>query len=513
MDFNLFREGWQRREHPGASGSRLERPDAIDPNRPVTALRTLLAAILLIATPATPSAAQAPTLDTRFGVAEGFRNPSVMADIGAGWERVVLPWDQIQPDGPGDFSWLGITIPASSCSGELNRGVAHRRPARSSRQPGRPPTRDHGRRSAPRNLDLPFDDPEQLLGPLRVRDGASYYAGRIDEWIIWNEPEFKPGDAGAGGTYTWLGTDEEFAQLLKVGYLARQARQSATRPSRSRARRTGSTCNQRSAAVLRAGARASCAAIPTPRATTTTTTRSRSTCTARPTTSSACTRVFKDIQKPLRPRQAAVADRDQRHADRRSGHPCAAATPTTPIQTTMDQQAAYAIQAFALAAAAGYQRIGFYQMVDARPVRRAGRVGRHARRRQPPAGRRRAADRHRATSSGYTGALRAARARDRSAGRLAGRSGLADAQLAGVPGRASTAGQPAGERAVERRRPRSRVRVSQERPSATLVDGTAPFTARCCRQAAGGSSICPPRRRTTRSDPAGYHFIGGEPRC
>lgn len=33
-------------------------------------------------------------------------------------------------------------------------------------------------------------------------------------------PEFKPTDPGAGGSYTWLGTDEQFAQLLKVAYLA-----------------------------------------------------------------------------------------------------------------------------------------------------------------------------------------------------------------------------------------------------------------------------------------------------
>src|SRR5207244_735334 len=37
-----------------------------------------------------------PVADTRFGVAEGFRNPAVMTDIGFGWERLVLPWDQIQ---------------------------------------------------------------------------------------------------------------------------------------------------------------------------------------------------------------------------------------------------------------------------------------------------------------------------------------------------------------------------------------------------------------------------------
>ena len=43
-----------------------------------------------------------------------------------------------------------------------------------------------------------------------------------------------------------------------------------------------------------------------------------------------------------------------------------------PIQTTMEQQAAFAIQAFALAAASGYRRIGFYQMVDADPCRQPG---------------------------------------------------------------------------------------------------------------------------------------------
>src|ERR1700680_1223793 len=35
------------------------------------------------------------------------------------------------------------------------------------------------------------------------------------------------------------------------------------------------------------------------------------------------------------------------------------------IKTTMDQQAAYGIQSLALAAAAGYAKIEFYQMVDA----------------------------------------------------------------------------------------------------------------------------------------------------
>ena len=64
-----------------------------------------------------------PVADVRFGIAEGFRNPAVMADIGAGWERLVLPWDQIQPDAAGDFSHLGQTLTNAQVQAELDRGT------------------------------------------------------------------------------------------------------------------------------------------------------------------------------------------------------------------------------------------------------------------------------------------------------------------------------------------------------------------------------------------------------
>src|SRR5262249_28314796 len=73
--------------------------------------------------------------------------------------------------------------------------------------------------SVPRNLDLPDDDPRNYWGRF-VYETVRYYAGRIDEWIVWNEPEFKPGDAAGSGTYTWLGSDEDFARLMQVAYLA-----------------------------------------------------------------------------------------------------------------------------------------------------------------------------------------------------------------------------------------------------------------------------------------------------
>lgn len=72
---------------------------------------------------------------------------------------------------------------------------------------------DQGRRSPPLNLNLPFDDPNNYWGRF-VAETAQHYAGRIDDWVLWNEPEFRPGDPGAGERFTWLGSDEEFAQLL-----------------------------------------------------------------------------------------------------------------------------------------------------------------------------------------------------------------------------------------------------------------------------------------------------------
>src|SRR5437773_1401836 len=67
-------------------------------------------ALLLIAS--SGGAAQS-TLDPRFGIDEGLSHPTTMAEIGAGWDRVLVPWYRIQPRGPGDVAgdgpvtWLG----------------------------------------------------------------------------------------------------------------------------------------------------------------------------------------------------------------------------------------------------------------------------------------------------------------------------------------------------------------------------------------------------------------------
>jgi hypothetical protein len=320
--------------------------------------------LLAIAVPAHAAPADSQRVaDARFGVAEGFRNPAVMADIGAGWERLILPWDQIQPDRPGDFSNLGRTITTAQIQTELNRGTRiaglfQFTPGWAAINPA------DGKRAVPKNLDLPFDDPNNYFGQY-VYQTAKFYAGQIDQWIIWNEPEFKPGDPGAGGSYTWLGSDAEFAQLLKVGYLAvKQANPHAVVSFPGTSYWIDVNSNRplfydRILSILAQDPEATAhnyyhdvVSLNLYRA---------------PDDVYRVHGVFKSIQarygidKPVWLTETNAMPSDD------SAIACADKHTNEAIRTTMDQQAAYAIQAEALAAAAGYQKIEFYQMVDANP--------------------------------------------------------------------------------------------------------------------------------------------------
>jgi hypothetical protein len=72
----------------------------------------------------------------------------------------------------------------------------------------------------PRGLYLPENDPGNAWATF-IRQIVSRYAGRVDRWIIWNEPDiWDPAYPGR----TWGGTVEEFFQLQRVAYnVAKQA--------------------------------------------------------------------------------------------------------------------------------------------------------------------------------------------------------------------------------------------------------------------------------------------------
>jgi hypothetical protein len=62
---------------------------------------------------------------------------------------------------------------------------------------------------------LPFDDPQNYWGQFMFKL-AQRYTGRINTWVIWNEPDLYS-DAIA---YTWDGTISDMYQLVKVASLA-----------------------------------------------------------------------------------------------------------------------------------------------------------------------------------------------------------------------------------------------------------------------------------------------------
>jgi hypothetical protein len=296
---------------------------------------------------------------TRFGIAEGYRNPTAFADSGATWQRLVVPWRAIQPNGPDDFSNLGNTLPASEIRAELDRGVKlsgllQFTPTWAAANP------DLGERSPPRNLDLPIDDPRNYWARF-VYETVRFYSGQIDEWIIWNEPEFRVGDEGAGGSHTWMGTDEEFARLLEVGYLsAKRANPNAVVafPGTSYwvdQNHNRSQFYERVLNILASDPDAArnhfyhdVLALNLYRT---------------PDDILRVHGVFTAIQRRFNlDLPVWLTETNAMPTDDRAIAPCDHAADF--IRTTLEQQANFAVQAMAMASAAGFARAGFYQMID-----------------------------------------------------------------------------------------------------------------------------------------------------
>jgi len=155
-------------------------------------------------------AAQGLPPDIRFGAVEAFRDPVAAAEAGVGWERILFYWSELQPNGPDD--WNGYHVPddwlnLAAAAGREVVGLLKHSPAWATDGP--PGC------GVPRGLYLPVDDPGNLWATF-VRRVVGMYVGRIDRWIIWNEPDIAPDTYGA----EWCGSVEEYYQLLKVAYLA-----------------------------------------------------------------------------------------------------------------------------------------------------------------------------------------------------------------------------------------------------------------------------------------------------
>ncbi len=164
----------------------------------------LLAVAVLSSQPLTAGAAGIP--DHRFGVVEAYAAPAAANSLGAGWERVTFEWSRIQPNGPDE--WNVLPLSDRALAGELAQGrqvvgLLITMPAWAI-DPGT---------GLPQGLHLPIDDPGNLWANF-VRTIVSRYAGRVDHWVVWNEPEIPQGSPDA----TWPGSIPDFLQLLRVAY-------------------------------------------------------------------------------------------------------------------------------------------------------------------------------------------------------------------------------------------------------------------------------------------------------
>jgi len=165
-----------------------------------------LSLLNLMLLPPSRSAAQPRAPDPRFGIVEAFFNPEAASEAGAGYTRIILRWDVIQPTSPAD--WKPANVPDPIIAGELAAGrevigLLIGTPA-----------------WAQANPDDPADAravPDMFHWKAFVRGMAQHYRGRIRHWIIWNEPDvWMPDHPGS----TWTGTEEDYYQLLKTAYLA-----------------------------------------------------------------------------------------------------------------------------------------------------------------------------------------------------------------------------------------------------------------------------------------------------
>ncbi|MBI4320019.1 MAG: hypothetical protein HY675_16130 [Chloroflexi bacterium] len=160
------------------------------------------------------TALASPEQEARFGAVEAFRAPGQAAQAGVRWQRVLFWWHHLQPNSPDE--WSPYFFPDGVLADELKSGreivgtlVNVPRWANGTGRPFDPPA----------NLYLPYDHPSNYWGQF-VKKIVTVYRGKIDQWIIWNEPDVW--DAGSSG-YTWSGSVADYYQLLKVAYQAAKA--------------------------------------------------------------------------------------------------------------------------------------------------------------------------------------------------------------------------------------------------------------------------------------------------
>jgi hypothetical protein len=161
------------------------------------------------------------TTDPRFGIDEAYRQPDRADALGARWSRIPFIWDYMQPDGPG--SWNSFALGDQGTDAVINGELARGRSVVGLLLGTPPWARQNaawGEASVPLNIDKAWNDPQNYWAAYCYKM-AQHFAGRIDDWVIWNEVSIPAGVNGTMGLWTqWRGTPEQYARVLEVAYQA-----------------------------------------------------------------------------------------------------------------------------------------------------------------------------------------------------------------------------------------------------------------------------------------------------
>ena len=266
-----------------------------------------------------------------------------LREAGAGYSRIILRWDVIQPDGPAD--WKPANVPDPFVTEELAAGrevvaILIGTPKWAAVHP------EDGARAVP-DMDA---------WAAFTRRMAQHYPGRIEHWIIWNEPDvWEPGIPGQ----TWAGTVEDYAQLLKTAYTRDQGgRSRASRftspasPTSGTGRTAGRQYLDRLLDVLAADPQAREPRLLLRRG------RLSPLLQAAPGAQGARRGAGKPPQTRDRG-QGAVGERDERAT---LGRQAGIALVQAALRVSLEEQAAFVLQEFSLAFAAGASRVEFYKL-------------------------------------------------------------------------------------------------------------------------------------------------------
>jgi hypothetical protein len=144
-------------------------------------------------------------MDWRFGIVEAYTARNSARELKIGWTRLGFHWADLQSGGPD--SWTpeisDELIDEQLAEGREVVGLLIGIP-------------DWARDDAdlPAGLWLDHDDPDNLWASF-VREIVTRYAGRINHWIIWNEPDIDASEVA----HSWDGSVDDFYQLQRVAYL------------------------------------------------------------------------------------------------------------------------------------------------------------------------------------------------------------------------------------------------------------------------------------------------------